>query len=859
MGSRMTMNAYLAMAHGVQALRRRVERDHALLGALGVAADPLPHQMANVARILKAPELRHLLADGVGLGKTVQTIMILNALRLQDPDHRTLLVAPDHLIGQWLQELATRGHCSASFVEGSGSADDSDASVRIIKPSMLSAHLEYGPERYDLLLIDEPQSLTVAQRDALARTRPFAQFLALTATPELGRPDMLHWFVSMLEPLRTATEEDPLEIIRQDETTAAAAIQSADEAQTAFERDAFGRRICRWSRADWPDYMPRRDYTRADVPTFVREAGLAAAARKVLAGAIGSDPKSRARALHRLGRASRDALAVLPNRLQQMPEGVDATIGDSRLDALLDCLGEIRMNNPKARILVVAGDNDTMARLERTLSAYLHGASEDEQPSIARLARGEQTAEDTEAAIRRNVDSIGGFVSGSDDILLLGDWAEAGLNLHHGCENLILYSCPWTVRSIDQLVGRLDRLRPGAALAAEAGKDQGRIRIHAITWAGSPEADVVDGLERLGVFERPTPPISVERAETIEKLLGALAAGQGTKAALADLSLMGEDGTGELKASRLAQYNPYTADAARACHRAMVERKSLPGGLQPSRPEYGARGPEEAELLAWLDALHASSLLDVRTGQKDFAVDGVRYGSAWYADFGAKSSSATRPFSLELFERRSEEDRHANPRSGQVAFLHHRRHLSDPPLRIATDREGHARLLHFIDHGDALHEQLCAAFLNLADTAFGRDRVPVSSVGYPPGHPALLDLRPLVVTAASCNLSLPPEDVVEWDGLLDGLNARDALHLRRHFCAASQADDRWLRLAAPTKLVLEGLALDAEGKDLERLPKSHVANILDPRVKMGRVVVREPLTLPELRPTPAGGRGAQAN
>ena len=844
----MTINAYLAMAHGVQALRRRVERDHALLGALGVAADPLPHQMANVRRVLEAPELRHLLADGVGLGKTVQTLMILNALRLQNPDHRTLLVVPDHLINQWWQELATRGHCRAAFLDGDAPANEADTPVRIIKPSTLSAHLTQGSKHYDLLIVDEPQSLTVTQRDALARARPFAQFLALTATPELGRPDMLHWFVCMLEPLRTATEDDPLEVIRRDETTAAASIRSEGEARTAFERDAFGRRICRWSRADWPDYMPRRDYTRANVPTFSREAGLAAAARKVLASTVGGDPESRARALHRVGRASREALAALPDGFHQMPDSADATIGDSRLDALLDFLATVRAEEPNARILVVAGDNDTMARLERNLSAYLQCSSEGEQTSIARLARGEQTAADAEAAIRQNVNTIGGFVSGSDDILLLGDWAEAGLNLHHGCETLVLYSCPWTVRSIDQLVGRLDRLRPGAALAAEARKDQGRIRIHAITWAGSPEADVVDGLERLGVFERPTPPMSVERAAMIDTHLGALAAGQKVQATLADLALMGGDGTGELAASCLAKCDPNTADAARARHRARSERKALPGSLPPSRPEYGARGPEEAELFAWLEALRASKLLDVRTGLNDQSVDGARYGSAWYEDLGAKTSGVTRPFSLELFERRNEGDLRANPRSGQVAFLHHRRHLSDPPLRRVTDRAGEARPLHFIDHGDELHEQLCAEFLKLADAALGQGRVPVSSVGYPSGHPALSDSRALLVTAAACSLSLPADDDSWSDGLLNGLDARDAHNLRRHARAASQADDRWLRLSAPTRLILEGLTVDPKAGTLERLPPPHLTAVLDPRAETGSLVVRDPVALPDTIP-----------
>ena len=386
--------------------------------------------------------------------------------------------------------------------------------------------------------------------------------------------------------------------------------------------------------------MPRRDYTRANVPTFPREASLATAARKVLAGAVGSDPKSRARALHRLGWASRRALAALPDGYHQVPDSADATVGDSRLDALLDYLGMIRTEKSDARVLVVAGDNDTVARLERILPAYLQSSDESKQTNIAHLARGEQTAVDAEAAIRRNVDTIGSFVSGSDNTLLLGDWAEAGLNLHYGCEILVFFSCPWTVRSIDQLVGRLDRLRPGAALAAEAGKDQGRICIHTITWAGSPEADVVDGLERLGVFERPVPPMSVERVDSVEKHLDALAAGRDKQATLAELELMGGDEAGELAASRLARCDPHKAAAARANLRAMLERKSLPGALQATRKENGARGPVEAELYSWLEALRASKLLDVKPRQKDHLVEGARYGSAWYADIGVNLNSA---------------------------------------------------------------------------------------------------------------------------------------------------------------------------------------------------------------------------
>ncbi|MGO7205875.1 hypothetical protein ACCT30_32725, partial [Rhizobium ruizarguesonis] len=82
------MDHYLRFVNCVQALRRRTEAlTIAMGGALGVAADPLPHQLASARRVLSDTDVRHLLSDEVGLGKTVQALMIVNALRWQYPKH----------------------------------------------------------------------------------------------------------------------------------------------------------------------------------------------------------------------------------------------------------------------------------------------------------------------------------------------------------------------------------------------------------------------------------------------------------------------------------------------------------------------------------------------------------------------------------------------------------------------------------------------------------------------------------------------------------------------------------------------------------------------------------------------------
>ena len=385
-----SLNPYLAMVHGVQALRRRVERDNsAILGALGVAADALPHQVANVVRILKATELRFFIADGVGLGKTIQTLMVLNVLRLRNPEHRALMVVPDHLVKQWLEELATRGHLSAQFIGAVGESDElpADGLVRLVRPSELLNSpelLREGPDNFDMLILDEPQTFTRRQRNALARARPFAQFLALTATPDFHRREMRDWFIRMIEPLRAGAQGDagdPLDRIQQDESLAHRNVENGSlSLQLAFERDALGRRICRWSRKEWPDYMPQRLYSRSDVATFRREAALAAQAKTLVNRHLrnGNDGEGqnvdlirRARALHRVGRSARDAVVALNLSAGGVTDEPEVR-GDSRFDALLSHLARVWSRDREARVLIVAGDNYTVERLTRRLQDFLY-------------------------------------------------------------------------------------------------------------------------------------------------------------------------------------------------------------------------------------------------------------------------------------------------------------------------------------------------------------------------------------------------------------------------------------------------------------------------------------------------------
>ena len=74
------------------------------------------HQLAVVRRVLQDPTKRYLLADEVGLGKTIEAGLILREQLLVDNRGKTAVVSvPGTLIEQWNQELAQRFHLSGLF------------------------------------------------------------------------------------------------------------------------------------------------------------------------------------------------------------------------------------------------------------------------------------------------------------------------------------------------------------------------------------------------------------------------------------------------------------------------------------------------------------------------------------------------------------------------------------------------------------------------------------------------------------------------------------------------------------------------------------------------------------------------
>lgn len=102
-----------AAAKVAQVLEGRQEYADVMLAPMESTVIPLPHQLQALSRAVSGDKVRYLLADEVGLGKTIEAGLIFRELKLRGLVRRVLIVAPTGLVTQWQMEM--RNHFNETF------------------------------------------------------------------------------------------------------------------------------------------------------------------------------------------------------------------------------------------------------------------------------------------------------------------------------------------------------------------------------------------------------------------------------------------------------------------------------------------------------------------------------------------------------------------------------------------------------------------------------------------------------------------------------------------------------------------------------------------------------------------------
>jgi ATP-dependent helicase HepA len=191
----------------VDLVRALVQQRAAAAGMTALLSAPIelePHQIDVIRRVLQDPVQRYLLADEVGLGKTIEAGIIVRQHLLDRPrQHNVLILVPSGLLDQWRTELACRCH-----------VDPTRYGHRVEFVS-LEAFVNWRGEQPDLIVVDEAHQAVHGwqqpggnpARDRFEKLRWLsapercAKLLLLSATPVRHNEDGFLALLNLLDPL----------------------------------------------------------------------------------------------------------------------------------------------------------------------------------------------------------------------------------------------------------------------------------------------------------------------------------------------------------------------------------------------------------------------------------------------------------------------------------------------------------------------------------------------------------------------------------------------------------------------------------------------------------------------------------
>lgn len=410
------------------------------------------YQVESVRKVLKQFRGRVLLADEVGLGKTIEAGMVLKEYVLRGMAKRILILTPPSLVGQWQEEMAVKFAISCVTTQSPDFRADPDTfwqEPRIIASLAVARREEHvqrlNSHRFDLVIVDEAHHL----RNRTTRNWKLVDglnkrfLILLTATPVQNTLLELYNLLTLLKPGIFRTEK---EFRAQHVSPRNPRVPKHPDRLRELMRDV----MIRNTRALVDVRLPPRHAVTMRVTGEADEIACYQTLSHLIRDqhAQGMSPLRKMSFHHLLTAAGSSPLAVtaslerfiakhpgqptwqaLFKRYQTMTEG-------GKAKALLDLL----KRNPQEKKLVFIHHRATMAGI----SQFLDRAN----LSHARFEGG-MTGLAKDAAVKAFQDEV--------PILLCSESGGEGRNLQF-CNTLINFDLPWSPMTIEQRIGRIHRI-----------------------------------------------------------------------------------------------------------------------------------------------------------------------------------------------------------------------------------------------------------------------------------------------------------------------------------------------------------------------------------------------------------------
>ncbi|MBO2942619.1 DEAD/DEAH box helicase [Paenibacillus sp. F411] len=464
---------------------------------------PLPHQIDTAQKVLFQMSGRAILADEVGLGKTIEAGLILKEYMIRGLVSKVLILVPASLVLQWVRELNSKFGIPAIAQKKAYSWGND-----IVVASMDTAKREPHQnlllnEEYDMLIIDEAHKL----KNKKTTNYQFIQklrkkyCLLLTATPVQNDLSELFNLITLLKPGQLG---------RQGEFSANFVVDKRRPKNQEQLKDELAKVMIRNRRGEGPVQFTKRSVRNAllqlsddeqtlydGVTSFVKDQYQAAGGNMSSMLSLVT--------LQREVCSSRDAVFVtLVNLAKKLPE--DSPVRD-RIWDLVHLIKAVKANTKAEKAIeLIQGMNEKVIVFTeyRATQEYLlnyfrdHGLTS--VPYRGGMNRGKK-------------DWMMDLFRGKAQVMIATEAGGEGINLQF-CHHMINFDLPWNPMRVEQRIGRVHRLG-----------QQNDVHIHNLSTKGTIEEHILSLLhEKINMFELVIGGLDVilerlEKKESIEKSL----------------------------------------------------------------------------------------------------------------------------------------------------------------------------------------------------------------------------------------------------------------------------------------------------------------------------------------------------